>query len=272
MKKRIFKYVILVLLIGVIGLLLPKCKKDLPSSPGVWEADTIPANAPSISSIDPDTAFGGITITVTGANFNTDVEKNQVAIGTSLITPDAVSSNGTTLTFTTPDGYSDALVDVKVSSVASPYWSNAVSFYFPTFRIIYMVTITPSADAKTSTDKAYIYRTEGTWGENNDYPKGEEPNDDNAGCFTVWSNHRNYVIPSKDSVITDIWMQCADWDFKLATGLSAPDISDSVDVTFAVDMLSALDDVNFDSTGVYITGNIDDWVITPMTLVPLAGQ
>lgn len=265
MKKRIFKYLLFVLLIGVIGLLMSQCKEELPTGGGKYPVDTDPANTPSITSIDPDTALAGTSIRIDGARFNSNPDLNQIAIGKTIVIADSVSSNGTTLWFTTPTGYTDVTVDIKVSSVPSPYWSNKESFYFPPFRIIYMVTITPGAGINSP--GAYIYRTLGNWN-SNDYPYQEIVP---PPCNVWWSSHRNYYIPaSQDTVFTNVWNSCETWDFGFFTGLDIPNPNPGeIDVTFAVDMLPALDDVNFDSTGVYVVGDIDGWAITQMTFVPL---
>jgi len=72
------------------------------SGPVTFTYEDLAATVPTISALDPDNgpAAGGTTVTITGTGFTDD---STVSVdGSDPITPDAVSEDGTTLTFTTP--------------------------------------------------------------------------------------------------------------------------------------------------------------------------
>ncbi|MBA8989458.1 LPXTG-motif cell wall-anchored protein [Curtobacterium pusillum] len=72
------------------------------SEPLSFTYNPAPAGAPTLEALDPDNgpAAGGTTVTVTGTGFTDD---STVSVdGSDPITPDSVSEDGTTLTFTTP--------------------------------------------------------------------------------------------------------------------------------------------------------------------------
>ncbi|WP_263092126.1 choice-of-anchor G family protein [Curtobacterium sp. RIT-PI-V] len=82
------------------------------SAPLPYTYNPAPAVVPTISALDPDNgpAAGGTVVTVTGTGFTDD---STVSVdGSDPITPDSVSDDGTTLTFTTP---AHAAGDVEVT-------------------------------------------------------------------------------------------------------------------------------------------------------------
>jgi hypothetical protein len=82
------------------------------SAPLPYTYDPAPAAVPTLSALDPDNgpAAGGTVVTVTGTGFTDD---STVSVdGSDPITPDSVSADGTTLTFTTP---AHAAGDVEVT-------------------------------------------------------------------------------------------------------------------------------------------------------------
>ncbi|WP_248704796.1 choice-of-anchor G family protein [Curtobacterium sp. MWU13-2055] len=82
------------------------------SAPLPYTYNPAPAAVPTISALDPDNgpAAGGTVVTVTGTGFTDD---STVSVdGSDPITPDSVSADGTTLTFTTP---AHAAGDVEVT-------------------------------------------------------------------------------------------------------------------------------------------------------------
>jgi hypothetical protein len=124
-----------ILIISIIGLIILNCEEKLPT----WE-DPNPSGAttPTISSVEPDTTFGGESVIIRGIDFNPNPLKNFVAFGKSAVEPD--SANDSTLYVTTPTvgGMDYMSVKLKVTVDGCEYWSNELDFTFPpilsTFR------------------------------------------------------------------------------------------------------------------------------------------
>ncbi len=101
------------------------------SAPLPYTYDPAPAAVPTLSALDPDNgpAAGGTVVTVTGTGFTDD---STVSVdGSDPITPDSVSADGTSLTFTTP-AHAAGDVEVTVTTAGGtsdplPYTYNPAS-------------------------------------------------------------------------------------------------------------------------------------------------
>ena len=105
------------------------CEKETPTAP---EAPT-----PVITSIEPDTAYGGEPVIIKGSNFNPDPEKNIIAFAGKCVRPDEATE--TTLKAITPvvGGMEIVTVKMSVTRIDCEHWSNALDFTFPPIMSIF---------------------------------------------------------------------------------------------------------------------------------------
>lgn len=143
-----------ILIISIVGLIMISCEEKLPT----WvDPNPSDASTPAISSIEPDTAFGGESVVIRGSNFNPNPEKNFVAFGKSAAEPDSASD--TTLYVITPTvgGIDYTTVGVRATVDGCEYWSNEVNFTFPPI-LTYVDTTTnwPNGVAVDNDKNVYI--------------------------------------------------------------------------------------------------------------------
>jgi len=122
------KYMLLALVSTMIVMLIfLSCEKDTLT----WN-DPHPAGRPAavISSINPDTAYAGETVTITGTDFSTTLDENLVFFGKTKA--QVISSSETTLEVSVPPGGGKELVtvDVKIAKQGALNWSNLVNFTY----------------------------------------------------------------------------------------------------------------------------------------------
>jgi len=104
------------------------CEKETPTAP---EAPT-----PEITSIEPDSAYGGEPAIIKGSNFNPDPEKNLIRFGYNpafgYVSVNADSGTENTLKFTIPKtvtGIGEIITtEVKVTKLDCTHWSNGIDF------------------------------------------------------------------------------------------------------------------------------------------------
>ena len=104
------------------------CEKETPTAPE--------APIPEITSIEPDSAYGGDAAIITGSNFNPDPEKNLIRFGYNpafgYVSVRANSGNETTLKFIIPKtvtGVGEIITpEVKVTREDCKQWSNGIAF------------------------------------------------------------------------------------------------------------------------------------------------
>ena len=125
------------------------CEKETPTAP---EAPT-----PEITSIEPDTAYGGEPVIITGRNFNPDPEKNIIIFGGGCTRPDEATN--TTLNAIAPivGGTKTVTVKVWVTRVDCTHLSNALDFTFPQImRVIDETIAHPMGVAVDEDDNVYV--------------------------------------------------------------------------------------------------------------------
>jgi len=140
MYNNKLKYVLPILILGIIII---ACEKEVPS----WTDPNPPgATAPTISRLEPDTAYGGQPATIYGSNFNTNPGKNFIVIGTEAIFAEAATES--TLDFTLPvtGGTDYSTVKIKATIEGSEYWSNEVNF---TYKPVLEIVVTDDDEAGT---------------------------------------------------------------------------------------------------------------------------
>lgn len=121
MKKEKLNFMGLVLAFLVVPFFTISCKDD-GDKPGNVNAD-----APTITSISPESGEAGTIITLTGTDFGTDASKVRVRFNT-INAAAIVSVTNTQIKVEAPAGFSDHLVNVRAS--VGERSSNAVSFYY----------------------------------------------------------------------------------------------------------------------------------------------
>ena len=106
------------------------CEKETPTAP---EAPT-----PVITSIEPDSAYGGEPVIITGNNFNPEPNKNIITFGGYNSTR-AFDATETTLKAIAPavGGMEFFTVKVNVIRLDCTHWSNALDFTFPPIMSIF---------------------------------------------------------------------------------------------------------------------------------------
>lgn len=124
-----------ILVFIVLVAIVSSCEKKV--SP--WQDPHPPGTpAPELTQIEPDTAYGGEAVTITGSGFSEDQGKNFIVFGKTVLFPETATES--TLEFHLPvtGGEDYTTVPVKVTiAPGSEYWSNELEFtYKPVLEVL----------------------------------------------------------------------------------------------------------------------------------------
>ncbi|MCK4558337.1 MAG: IPT/TIG domain-containing protein [Calditrichia bacterium] len=122
-KRLIFLFFAFLLIVSITS-----CEKSVTEVPDPYPPT---AATPELTSLTPDTAYGGAPITIFGQNFNPNPAKNNVVFDQSSFIPD--SATETILVLDVPKlAYMEyTTTKVKVSVVGGLNWSNELDFTYP---------------------------------------------------------------------------------------------------------------------------------------------